>query len=67
MGVPVVTLVGNTVVGRAGLSQLTNLGLTELVAETPERFVKIAVELAGDLERLRILRRRCASGCSNRR
>jgi predicted O-linked N-acetylglucosamine transferase (SPINDLY family) len=28
MGIPVVTLVGQTVVGRAGLSQLTNLGLT---------------------------------------
>jgi predicted O-linked N-acetylglucosamine transferase (SPINDLY family) len=35
MGVPVVTLVGKTVVGRAGLSQLANLGLTELAAETP--------------------------------
>lgn len=56
MGVPVVTLVGNTVVGRAGLSQLTNLGLKQLIAETPERFVEIAVELAGDLERLRTLR-----------
>ena len=35
MGVPVVTLVGQTVVGRAGLSQLTNLGLPELVGHTP--------------------------------
>lgn len=56
MGVPVVTLVGNTVVGRAGLSQLTNLGLTELVAQTPQRFVEIAVGLAGDWERLKTLR-----------
>jgi len=39
MGVPVVTLVGRTIVGRAGLSQLTNLGLPELVAHTPEEFV----------------------------
>ena len=35
-GVPVVTLVGTTPVARAGLSLLTNLGLSELVAETPE-------------------------------
>lgn len=30
MGVPVITLVGSTVVGKAGLSQLTNLGLKEM-------------------------------------
>jgi predicted O-linked N-acetylglucosamine transferase (SPINDLY family) len=57
MGVPVVTLVGRTVVGRAGASQLTNLGLRELIAHTPERFVEIAAGLAGDLDRLAELRR----------
>ena len=57
MGVPVVTLVGKTVVGRAGLSQLNNLGLTELIARTPEEYVRIASELAGDLPRLAELRR----------
>ena len=56
MGVPVVTMVGRTAVGRAGLCQLTNLGLPELVAATPEEFVRIAVELAGDLPRLGCLR-----------
>ncbi len=56
MGVPVITLVGQTVVGRAGLSQLTNLGLPELIADTPEDFVRIAVELAGDPPRLSGLR-----------
>ena len=57
MGVPVVTLVGQTVVGRAGLSQLTNLGLTELIAQTPEQYIQIATDLAGDLPRLAELRR----------
>jgi protein O-GlcNAc transferase len=57
MGVPVVTLVGPTVVGRAGLCQATHLGLTELlVADTAEQFVARAVELASDLERLAELR-----------
>ena len=56
MGVPVVTLVGQTVVGRAGLSQLSNLGLTELVARTPDEFVEIAARLANDLPRLSTLR-----------
>ena len=56
MGVPVVTLVGPTVVGRAGLSQLTNLGLPELIAAGPEQFVRIAAELAHDFPRLSGLR-----------
>ena len=57
MGVPVVSLVGKTVVGRAGLSQLMNLGLPELVARTPEEYVQIAIDLAHDLPRLDELRR----------
>jgi protein O-GlcNAc transferase len=56
MGVPVVSLSGQTVVGRAGRSILTNLGLTELIAETPEQYVEIAVKLAGDLPGLTELR-----------
>ncbi len=56
MGVPVITLVGRTVVGRAGWSQLSNLGLTELAAETPQQFVRIVTSLAGDLPRMTQLR-----------
>jgi predicted O-linked N-acetylglucosamine transferase (SPINDLY family) len=56
MGVPVVTLVGQTVVGRAGLCFAHNLGLPELAARTPEQFVATAVALAGDLPRLGQLR-----------
>jgi predicted O-linked N-acetylglucosamine transferase (SPINDLY family) len=56
MGVPVVTLVGRTVVGRAGLSQAMNLGLPELIAQTPQEFVRIAMDLAGNLPRLAALR-----------
>ena len=56
MGVPVVTRVGQTAVGRGGLSQLHNLGLTELAAESDERFVEITVALANDLPRLAQLR-----------
>jgi predicted O-linked N-acetylglucosamine transferase (SPINDLY family) len=56
MGVPVVTLIGKTAVGRAGFSQLSNLGLSDLAAESPDQFVKIAASLVGDLPRLRRLR-----------
>ncbi len=56
MGVPVVTLVGGTTVGRAGFSQLSNLALSDLVAKSPEDFVRIACGLALDVPRLRSLR-----------
>ena len=56
MGVPVITLLGKTTVGRAGWSQLCNLGLKDLAAETPEQYVALAAQLAADLPRLQELR-----------
>ncbi|HTR11527.1 MAG TPA: tetratricopeptide repeat protein [Paraburkholderia sp.] len=56
MGVPVVTRIGPTVAGRAGLSQLANLGLAELAADSDEAFVETAVSVASDLPRLASLR-----------
>ena len=56
MGVPVITLAGRTAVGRAGVSILSNVGLPEMIARTPEQYVAIAVEWAGDLGRLARLR-----------
>ncbi len=56
MGVPVVSLAGETAVGRGGVSILSNVGLPELIARTPEQYVRIAVELAQDLPRLSELR-----------
>jgi len=56
MGVPVVTRLGGTVVGRAGWSQLCNLDLRELAADSDPDFVRIATGLAGDLTRLAGLR-----------
>jgi len=56
MGVPVITLCGKTVASRAGFSQMSNLGLQELVASTTGEFVRIATDLAADLPRLTALR-----------
>ncbi len=56
MGVPVVSLAGQTAVGRGGLSILSNLGLPELVAHDAEQYVRIAEGLANDLPRLSNLR-----------
>jgi protein O-GlcNAc transferase len=56
MGVPVVTLSGRTSVGRAGRSILSNVNLPEFIARDPRDYVRIAVELAGKIERLNELR-----------
>ncbi len=56
MGVPVVTLVGETIVGRAGLCQAHHLGVPELVARDADQYVAIAVGLCTDLPRLAALR-----------
>jgi predicted O-linked N-acetylglucosamine transferase (SPINDLY family) len=57
MGVPVVSLNGRTAVGRGGASILANIGIPELIARTPEQYVRIAADLAKDLPRLAELRR----------
>jgi len=57
MGVPVVTLAGKTIVGRAGESQLMNIGMPEFMAREPGEYVSKAVALARDVGRLAELRR----------
>jgi predicted O-linked N-acetylglucosamine transferase (SPINDLY family) len=56
MGAPVLTLPGATPASRAGLSLLSTIGLGELAASSEEDYVRIAVELAGNLPRLADLR-----------
>lgn len=56
MGVPVITLVGKRYASRMGLSILSTLGLTPLIAYTPQKYVDIAVNLAHNLAYLRSLR-----------
>ncbi|HEX8524299.1 MAG TPA: tetratricopeptide repeat protein [Tepidisphaeraceae bacterium] len=56
MGVPIVSLAGETYVSRQGVALLTQVGHPELVAKDEADFLKIATELAGDVERLKGLR-----------
>lgn len=56
MGVPLVTLAGNHSFARGGVSLLSNLGLTELIAATPQEYVAIVQHLASDPDRLAALR-----------
>ncbi len=64
MGVPVVTLAGASHVSRVGVSLLTNAGLPELVADSPDRFVEIAAALAKDRARRDDLRHHLRSRLS---
>ncbi|MDB5356761.1 MAG: repeat-containing protein [Phycisphaerales bacterium] len=52
MGVPFVTLAGERAVGRAGLSLLTNVGLTDLIAQSAGEYVQTTLHLARDTSRL---------------
>jgi protein O-GlcNAc transferase len=56
MGVPVVTLRGDRHVGRVGASLLTQIGMSELIADSIEAYVETAAALAGDPARLSELR-----------
>jgi predicted O-linked N-acetylglucosamine transferase (SPINDLY family) len=51
MGVPVVSLAGKVHVSRVGVSLLSNVGLAELIALSPQEYIQIASELAHDLGR----------------
>jgi predicted O-linked N-acetylglucosamine transferase (SPINDLY family) len=56
MGVPLVTLAGKIAVHRSGVSILTNVGLPEFIAESPEEYERNARNLANDQPRLLKLR-----------
>jgi protein O-GlcNAc transferase len=56
MGVPLVTLAGATHASRIGFSILTNIKLPELIADSEEKYVQLALELAEDLESLAEIR-----------
>jgi protein O-GlcNAc transferase len=47
MGVPVLTIAGDSYVSRQGVSILSNVGLSDFIAETPDAFLEKARALAG--------------------
>lgn len=56
MGVPVITLEGDTHASRVGVSLLSNAGLAELIAHSTDEYISKAVALARDLGKLQSLR-----------
>ena len=56
MGVPVITQAGEAHLSRVGASLLGAVGHPELVASSAKEYIRKAVELAGDMQRLDALR-----------
>jgi protein O-GlcNAc transferase len=57
MGVPTVTLAGQSYVSRMGVNIMTSVGLPEFIAGSKEEYVACAVKAASDLQRLGELRK----------
>lgn len=56
MGVPVITLAGTTHASRVGMSILSNIGFSNLVAQKGTEYIEIAVRLASDAKILTSMR-----------
>lgn len=65
MGVPLIALAGNSVVSRQSTSALVNIGMDALVFGEIDAYIRGAVELAGDIERLSRLRAEIRSKMGN--
>ena len=57
-GVPVITIPGGDFVSRMSASALSAMGLTDLICSDVDAYVRLAVELAGNRNRLAAVRRR---------
>ncbi|AXL52286.1 hypothetical protein DSC91_005233 [Paraburkholderia caffeinilytica] len=70
MGVPTLTIAGNTLASRAGTTWMSHVGLDDFVVEKKEAFVARGVALASDIPALAAirsgLRERCAASAAFR-
>lgn len=57
MGVPVITLTGDSHLSRVGASLLESAGVAEFITETVDQYISTAVALASDLRKLLYLRK----------
>jgi protein O-GlcNAc transferase len=59
-GLPILTRIGDTFVGRMAASVLTAIGLPELITTTPEAYEQMAIDLATYPEKLAAIKRKLA-------
>jgi predicted O-linked N-acetylglucosamine transferase (SPINDLY family) len=63
-GVPMVTMLGQTLASRVGASLMQNAGLAEMITASPEAYCQLAVDLYHDRPRLKALQERLCAGRS---
>jgi predicted O-linked N-acetylglucosamine transferase (SPINDLY family) len=56
MGVPLITLAGDSLISRQGVGVLTNAGLPEWIADDEESYLAKAIIFTSDLDKLAKLR-----------
>jgi predicted O-linked N-acetylglucosamine transferase (SPINDLY family) len=61
MGLPVLTCIGNSFASRVAASLLNAVNLPELITTTTEEYESLAIELATDPEKLKIIKDKLAS------
>ena len=64
MGLPILTLKGNSFNSREAASILTSINLPELITNTPEEYESLAIELATNPEKLKTIKKKLASNLS---
>jgi len=64
MGVPVLTCIGKSFASRVAASLLNAVNLPELVATSREQYESIAIKLASDPEKLKLIKEKLASNLS---
>ena len=56
MGVPVITLLGDSHAGRVGASILTNVGLKDFIARDIDSYINLAVKMSANTKKLKEIR-----------
>ena len=64
MGLPVLTYLGNSMVSREAASVINAVNLPELITTNQEQYESLAIELATDPEKLKIIKDKLASNLS---
>lgn len=65
MGVPVIALRGDRFVSRVGASLLTYTGLKDLITESPQQYIDLAVQLARDPKQVNDIRQQLRTHLPN--
>ena len=64
MGLPMLTMIGQSYQARMGASILTSINLPELITNTPKEYEALAIELVTHPEKLKVIKDKLADNLS---